>query len=274
MPPEHEVDAARSAGAALASVAAAIRLSAMAVTLALLLPAHLLTARGSTKPSSVARLFVRIARRLLGLRVTVGGAAPAGSGGVLYVSNHVSWADIFVLGSVLPASFVAKADVAVWPVLGWLVRQHGTIFVDRTRRSRAGEQSDSIAKRLKDGDSVLLFPEGTSSDGQGVLPFRSALFASAVAAGARVQPVTVAWIKVGRRPVVEANRRTIAWIDDMELVPHIWALLRGGGAEARIVCHPVLAAGDRRTLARASQGLVTQGLEHASDEGAFKEGAA
>jgi 1-acyl-sn-glycerol-3-phosphate acyltransferase len=245
---------------------AVFRLSAILLALAALLPIHMLFFRRRAQPSPVARLFVRIARRLLGLKVTLQGAAPA-CGGILYVSNHVSWADIFVLGSVLPVSFVAKAEVGRWPVLGWLARQHGTIFVDRTRRSKAGEQSDSIAARLDSDNAVLLFPEGTSSDGQAVLPFRSALFASAIAAGARVQPVTLAWTRVGHHPVDEANRRTIAWIDDMELLPHIWDLLRAGGAEARVICHPTLPAGDRRTLAEASRAQIVQGLESAFRSG-------
>ncbi|HZG08142.1 MAG TPA: lysophospholipid acyltransferase family protein [Allosphingosinicella sp.] len=267
MPPGHEVDAESSGHTVAASVAALFRLGAIILALAALLPIHLLFFRGREQPSPVARLFVRIARRLLGLRVAFQGAAPA-RGAVLYVSNHVSWADIFVLGSLLPVSFVAKAEVGRWPMLGWLVRQHGTIFVDRTRRTKAGEQSDAIAARLRLANAVLLFPEGTSSDGRAVLPFRSALFASAVAAEARVQPVSIVWTRVGGRALDEANRRTIAWIDDMELLPHIWALLRAGGAEALVTCHPFLPAGDRRTLAEASRALVVQGLESALRSGA------
>jgi 1-acyl-sn-glycerol-3-phosphate acyltransferase len=266
MPLEHGVDAPGPGHGAGASAAAVLRLAGIILALAALLPIHLLLFRGRDQPSPVARLFVRVARRLLGLRVTLQGAAPA-RGAVLYVSNHVSWADIFVLGSVLPVSFVAKADVGLWPVLGWLARQHGTIFVDRTRRSKAVEQSDAIAARLGSANAVLLFPEGTSSDGRAVLPFRSALFASAVAAGAPVQPVTIAWTGIGGRSVDEANRRAIAWIDDMELLPHIWGLLRAGGAEARVTCHPTLPAGDRRTLAETSRVLVVEGLESALRSG-------
>lgn len=267
MPPGHEVDAARRGAAAGASALAVLRLIGLVLALVALLPIHLLISRGAARPSPVAHLFVRIARRLLGLRVTVEGAAPAG-GAILYVSNHISWADIFVLGSVFPASFVAKAEVEGWPVLGWLVRQHGTIFVDRTRRSKTAEQSEAIAGRLRGGNAVLLFPEGTSSDGQGVLPFRSALFASAQEAGVCVQPVTIVWTRVGSHPLGEANRRTIAWIDDMELLPHIWHLLCAGGARARVIRHPLIMPGDRRTLAEASRALVVAGLESALREGA------
>jgi 1-acyl-sn-glycerol-3-phosphate acyltransferase len=101
--------------------------------------------------------------------------------------------------------------------------------VDRTRRSRVGEQRDAIADRLRDGGAVFLFPEGTSSDGRQVLPFKSALFASVVSVGCAVQPVTIHWTSVGGRPLDDINRLTIAWIDDMELLPHIWGLLPPAG---------------------------------------------
>jgi 1-acyl-sn-glycerol-3-phosphate acyltransferase len=260
MPLGHEVDARPRAGGAVAVVGAVVRLGMLVLALAPLLPLHLITRRGSAPPSRAARLYVRIARRLLGLRFSVEGGS-VGSSPILLVSNHVSWADIFVLGSAFPASFVAKSEVGGWPILGWLVGQHGTIFVDRARRGRVGEQRDAIADRLRDGGAVFLFPEGTSSDGRKVLPFKSALFASVEAVGCAVQPVTIHWTSVGGRPLDDINRLTIAWIDDMELLPHIWGLLRAGGAEARLICHPAVTGSNRRELARLSHARVSGGLE-------------
>jgi 1-acyl-sn-glycerol-3-phosphate acyltransferase len=239
---------------------ASVRIALIGLALAILFPAHLLRRRGAAHPSSAAGLFVRIARRLLRLRYSLEGQ-PVGDDAFLMVSNHVSWADIFVLGSAFPGSFVAKSDVADWPILGWLVGQHGTIFVERTRRSTVGLQRDTIEGRLRSGRGVILFPEGTSSDGLQVLPFKSALFAPAVSAGCAVQPVTIVWTAVGGRPINETNRRTIAWIDDMELLPHLWDLLCAGGAEARLICHPAMRGPDRRELAERSLACVAAGLE-------------
>lgn len=243
----------------------AIRLLLLFAALLILLPLHLVSPKRD-RPGKVGRLFLRIGCRLLGLRFSSEGqpAEPP----VLFVSNHVSWADIFVLGSALPGAFVAKSDVAGWPALGWLARRSGTLFVDRERRSAAGRQSDVIGERLRDGGGVILFPEGTTGDGTALLPFKSALFASAFAAGAPVQPVAIRWQRVGGRPIDAATRPLIAWIDDMELAPHVWALLRAGGAEARLIFTPPLAAGDypsRRALAEACRAAISQS---ASSEGA------
>jgi 1-acyl-sn-glycerol-3-phosphate acyltransferase len=259
MPVGHEVDARATRGAATFA-GAVVRLGLLVLALALLLPLHLLGPRRSAHPSPAARSYLRIARRLLRLRFHVEGV-PAGDGAFLLVSNHVSWADIMVLGSAFPGSFVAKSEVAGWPILGWLVRQHGTIFVERARRGMAGQQRDAIADRLRSGSTVILFPEGTSSDGRQVLPFKSALFASAVSASCAVQPVTIVWTAVGGRPVDESNRRMVAWIDDMDLLPHVWDLLCAGGAEARLICNPAVTGSDRRELALRSQESVTKGLE-------------
>jgi 1-acyl-sn-glycerol-3-phosphate acyltransferase len=264
MPLEHGVDArGRSLAGRLNQArmvaSALIRLAAILTALLVLLPLHLLSRGKAIHPGPIARLFVRTACRLLRLRFRIEGREIAASP-VLFVSNHVSWGDIFVLGSAFPASFVAKADVARWPVLGWLIARHGTIFVDRTRRSEVGAQRDAIGARLQSGDSIFLFPEGTSSDGRQVLPFKSALFASAARSGARVQPVTIVWTLVGGRPIDETNRRRIAWIDDMLLLPHLWELLVIGGAEARIICHEPIAATGRRELAEFSRRQVAAGL--------------
>ena len=110
--------------------------------------------------------------------------APMRDRAVLYVSNHVSWADILVIGSVAPVAFVAKREVASWPLVGITAKIQRTVFVDRTRRHQAAEAVADIVKRLKDGVSVVLFAEGTSSDGNRVLPFRSALLGAVEEASA------------------------------------------------------------------------------------------
>src|SRR6185437_15208856 len=122
----------------------------------------------------VATLYYRVLCRLLRIHIRVVGA-PVRDRAVLFVSNHLSWADILVIGALGPVAFVAKREVADWPLVGVAARLQRTVFVDRARRHQTGEAVGAIVGRLIGGTSVVLFAEGTSSDGNRVLPFRSAL---------------------------------------------------------------------------------------------------
>src|SRR5262249_10833230 len=123
------------------------------------------------------RAFLWWVGKVLGLRVILKGEI-ARSAPVLVVSNHVSWLDIVALGGLVPLSFVAKSEVAGWPIIGTLARLHRAIFVDRTRRSATHDITRLIGHRLVAGDTIVLFGEGTTGDGNRVLPFRPALLAS------------------------------------------------------------------------------------------------
>ncbi len=150
-----------------------------ALALAVLLPFHLLAMAASGRSSmKVAQLWQRFACFLIGIRVTVTGA-PVGDRPLLLLSNHNSWIDIPVLASVAPVSFVAKSEVAGWPVVSFLAKAQRTVFVERNNRRATGAQADEMAGRLSKGDIIVLFAEGTSSDGNKVLPFRSALVGAA-----------------------------------------------------------------------------------------------
>ena len=122
----------------------------------------------------IARNYYRVLCTILRIRVRVSGT-PVRERAVLFVSNHVSWADIVVIGSLAPVAFVAKSEVAKWPLVGITAKMQRTVFVDRTRRHQAADAVKEIVARLAGGTSVVLFAEGTSSDGNRVLPFRSAL---------------------------------------------------------------------------------------------------
>ncbi|MGE0260060.1 MAG: lysophospholipid acyltransferase family protein, partial [Alphaproteobacteria bacterium] len=122
--------------------------------------------------ASFPRFYHRCCRRILGIEVCVVGA-PAASRPVLFAANHISYLDITVLGSLLDASFVAKTEIAGWPLFGWLARLQRSVFIDRRARTTA-HQRDSIAARLAAGEALILFPEGTSGDGNRLLPVKSA----------------------------------------------------------------------------------------------------
>lgn len=189
----------------------------------------------------------RIALALLRVRVLERGR-PAEARPLLILSNHVSWLDISVIGSRMPLSFIAKAEVAGWPVFGLFARLQRTVFVDRTRRADTGRVTSAIAVRLGRGDPMVLFPEGTSTNGSEVLPFRSALVGAArqtLADGqvladdpgstgtggagqrAMVQPLSIAYTRLAGLPMGRIKRPLVAWYGDMDLAPHLLALMAG-----------------------------------------------
>ncbi|MDW8314859.1 MAG: lysophospholipid acyltransferase family protein [Rhodovarius sp.] len=207
----------------------------------------LLPGRGK---SAFPRLYWRILCWLIGLRLQVVGQ-PAPGGRVLFVSNHSSWLDIPALGGVLDARFISKAEVGEWPLIGWVARLGRTVFVSRSR-ARTGEEAGEIAARLSAGESLILFPEGTTSDGARVLPFRSAFFA--VAGAARlVQPVTIVYDRMGGLPACRRDRPIFAWYGDMGTASHAWRLLRRAGTRCTIVLHepfPPEAIPNRKLMAQ------------------------
>lgn len=205
--------------------------------------------------------------RILGIRVRRIGW-PATARPVLFASNHVSYLDIPVLGSLLPASFIAKREVAGWPLFGWLAKLQRTIFIDRQVHSTR-TQRDSIAARLAACDPLILFPEGTSGNGNRVLPFKSALFSVAegedggTAAPLTVQPVSIAYTRLDGLPIGRLLRPLFAWYGDMAMAPHLWTVLGLGTVEVVVEFHPpttVAECGSRKALARYCQGYVGAGL--------------
>ena len=210
------------------------------------------------------RWYHRRCCRILGLRVRAIGR-PAAARPVLFAANHISYLDITVLSSLLAASFVAKTEVAGWPLFGWLARLQRSVFVDRKVRSTA-EQRDSIAARLAAKDALILFPEGTSGDGNRVLPFKSALFSVADHAAAGpvvVQPVSVAYTRLDGMPIGRALRPLFAWYGSMAMAPHLWTMLGLGTVEVVVEFHPpttLAECGSRKTLARYCEERVSAGL--------------
>lgn len=211
--------------------------------------------------------YHRLCCRIMGLKVRVVGT-PSAARPTLFVSNHVSYLDIPVLGSILPASFVAKMEVAQWPGYGLLAKLQRTVFVDRRRNSTA-RQRDSIRARLADGDPLVLFPEGTSNDGNRILPFRSALLSVAEIASEpplTVQPVSVAYPSVNGLPMGWGLRPLVAWYGGMELGGHLWRFSRLGQVEAVVEFHPPVGVADfpsRKELTRYCAEMVAGGVDRA-----------
>jgi 1-acyl-sn-glycerol-3-phosphate acyltransferase len=205
------------------------------------------------------RVYYRTLCWLIGLRLNVVGQ-PSGRKPVLYLSNHCSWLDILVLGATLEACFVSKEEVGRWPLISIVARLGRTVFVSRAR-GRTGEEAKELRARLAAGDSFILFPEGTSSDGSRVLPFRSSLLAAADAA-ASVQPVSLVYDRLGGLPACRRDRPVFAWFGDMDIATHFWRLARRSGARATVLLHEPAdpaAFPDRKALTAAAARVVSEG---------------
>jgi 1-acyl-sn-glycerol-3-phosphate acyltransferase len=188
----------------------------------------------------IPRWWHRFAAKVLGIRIRRTGRM-AEMRPLLLAANHVSWVDIIALGAVADVYFVAKADMANWPAIGWLCKMQRTVFVERERRGRSGEQADEIGARIAAGDPMVLFAEGTTSDGNLLKPFNSTLFGAAKMALAEapegkvfIQPVAIAYTRLHGMPLGRDKRGHVAWIGDQDLLPHLVALLRGGALDAEI----------------------------------------
>ncbi|MEQ8965451.1 MAG: lysophospholipid acyltransferase family protein [Azospirillaceae bacterium] len=230
--------------------------------------------------TALPRWYHRICTRILGLDLEIRGT-PSGVRPTLFVANHASYLDIMVLGAIIPGSFVAKREVRDWPFFGWLARLQRTVFVDR-RPSAADAQRTEIRSRLAARENLILFPEGTSSDGNRTLPFKSALFAAAgvtpdavgggkAAAGpdpaaVTVQPVSIACTALDGIPLGRWLRPVYAWYGDMDLASHIWEMVRLGRLTVVVEFHDPVAPADfasRKALAEHCRARVADGMSRA-----------
>lgn len=206
--------------------------------------------------------YHRICCRIMGLDISASGARSM-SRPTLFVSNHSSYLDILVLGALIPGYFVAKSEVAGWPLFGLLAKLQRTVFVDRRSRN-AGAHHDQLRQRLEARDNLILFPEGTSSDGNRTLPFKSALFAAAgITIGEQpvvVQPVSITCTDLDDLPIGRRFRPFYAWYGDMDLAPHLWSMAGLGRLKIRVTFHPPTTLrdmGSRKVLAARCWDVVS-----------------
>jgi 1-acyl-sn-glycerol-3-phosphate acyltransferase len=186
---------------------------------------------------------------------------------LLIVANHSSWLDISVITAVAPAVFVAKQEIARWPVFGLLAKLQRTVFVDRTRRHKTRDVNAEIARRLAEGDPVVLFGEGTAGDGNRVLPFRTALIGAARDALAEaghtgrvwIQPLSIAYTHMRGLPISRHERPRVAWYGRMSMGPHLAGIARCGSIDVRVMWGEPIAfdeQSDRKQVARALETQV------------------
>jgi len=212
--------------------------------------------------------FHRRLIRILGIKIERRGRQSR-SRPTLFVSNHSSYIDIEVLGALLPVSFVAKSEVRDWPIFGWLARLQRSVFVER-RASRTANARDEMQERLNAGDNLVLFAEGTSNDGNRVLPFKSALFSVAQYRvhdePLTVQPVSITYTQLDGMPMGRYLRPYYAWYGDMELASHAWKFLGLGRTTVVVEFHPPVSIddfGSRKALADHCHAAVSGGVSNA-----------
>ena len=195
--------------------------------------------------------------RAMGLTLQVSGTSRPGA--TLIVANHVSWLDIAAIHAAAPhARFVSKADVLQWPLLGWLIRGAGTLFIQRERKRDAVRVVHAMAESLKEGDTVAVFPEGTTGAGPALLPFHANLLQAAVATETPVQPIVLRFHDTAR-PFSEA----VAFLGETTLLQSVWrvASARGLGVSVELLPPVGTRHADRRALAEHLRELMAEKLQ-------------
>ena len=241
--------------------------SALVVLTLVLLPFQLIGIAFDLRlQRTIPHLYHRILSALIGVRIREVGVRSTATP-TLILSNHVSWLDICVITALAPVVFVAKSEVAEWPVFGWLAKLQRTIFINRQARHQTGAATREIARRLLGGDAVVLFAEGTSSDGIRVLPFRSSLVGAvhhALGNTTRhthitVQPMSLAYVGFGGVPMGRGLRERVAWYGDADLVPHLLQVLSSGAVDVTVSWGEATAydmSADRKAIARDAEKSV------------------
>jgi 1-acyl-sn-glycerol-3-phosphate acyltransferase len=199
---------------------------------------------------------------ILNVRLSVKGEVPDFSAaGVMFVANHISWLDIYLLDAVCPVRFVSKAEVRAWPVIGWLAVKIGTLFIERARRHDTARAGREVVEALRQGDCVALFPEGTTSNGTLLRPFHASLLQSAINSGARVWPVAIRYVhRDGTANLVPA------YVDDMSFGTSLFRILNEPNMEAEITyLEPLPVQGrSRRELAALAEKAIANALSLAA----------
>lgn len=254
-------------------VAAAVRLVAFVVWVLVVVPvvAFLGSCRLIGPCRSVARFFWRGVARIIGITLVVRGQ-PCPDQPLLYVSNHASYLDIVVIGALVRTAFVAKKEVGQWPGIGFMAKLGRTVFIERHPRRSKDQKDEMIARLMSVGESLVLFPEGTSNDGNRVLPFKSALLSVAEARlpdgrPLPVQPISIAYTHLGGLPMGRGWRPYFAWYGDMELAPHLWTVLGLGRLTVEVDFHPAVTLeqfGSRKALADHCYETIRRGVVEAN----------
>ena len=189
--------------------------------------------------SRLNRNFTLLLRMILNIKITVtGDEGQLERGGYVIIANHVSYVDGIVLGSIFPILFVSKREVKSWPIIGQWNTLCGTVFINRQHKEEAGSLVEEISRKLKHEANILLFPEGTSTNGEKMLPFQTVPLAAPLRNRSIIVPATIAYKSLDDAPVTAANRDAICWYGDMDFLTHFWQLLGHRSIEVLVTIQP------------------------------------
>jgi lyso-ornithine lipid O-acyltransferase len=189
--------------------------------------------------SRLSRSFTFLVRTILNIKVTVvGEEGQLENGGYVIIGNHVSYVDGIILGSMFPIVFVSKREVKHWPIIGPWKTLCGTIFINRQRKDLVASLVKEMRRKLRQETNILLFPEGTSTNGERILPFQTAPLAAPLRNRSIIVPISLAYKSIEDEPVTVANRDLLYWYGDMEFVPHFWKLLSLRSIEVIVTIQP------------------------------------
>src|SRR6185369_14565228 len=214
------------------------------------------------------RRSVAVLRAIMGIKITVQGDLDiVDIEGAVITANHLGYLDGFVLGSLFPVIFVTKGEVRRWPIIGAWTALCGCVYIDRQRKGKISRAVENIVERLNQKASILIFPEGTSTNGEHLLPFQTAPFAAPLRAHAPVVPLTINYRRIDGAPVSPANRDKVFWYGDMDFMPHFWGVMGLKKIEVAIQLHaPIETAHfknnsvSRRQLCQACHNAIASGL--------------
>ena len=189
--------------------------------------------------SRLNRNYTLLLRLILNIKVTIAGdEGQLERGGYVIIANHVGYVDGIVLGSIFPIIFVSKREVKKWPVVGQWNVLCGTIFINRQRKNQVGALIREMTRKLKQEANILLFPEGTSTNGEKMLPFQTVPLAAPLRSRSIIVPATVTYKTINDQPVTPANRDLVYWYGDMDFVTHLWKFLGLRGVEVLVTIQP------------------------------------
>ena len=189
--------------------------------------------------SRLNRAYTLLARLILNIKVTVSGdEGQLERGGYVIIANHVSYVDGIVLGSIFPIVFVSKKEVRSWPIVGQWNILCGTIFINRQHKEQVGRLVQEMSRKLKQDANILLFPEGTSTNGERMLPFQTVPLAAPLRSRSIIVPATITYKSIDDRLVSADNRDLIYWYGEMDFITHFWKLLSLRGVEVLVTIQP------------------------------------
>jgi 1-acyl-sn-glycerol-3-phosphate acyltransferase len=221
--------------------------------------------------SFIIYLFGKVFTLILGVRVEIGGEKTLlKKRGVFFVSNHLSYLDGIIATSLSPLVFIARGDLRQWPFFGIFSLLSNTIFVERNSRYNLQRDISKIVGFLKSKVNVILYPEGTSTDGKKLLPFKSSFFAAAQEAGCMIVPLAIKYKKINAQSLSKKNQDLVYWYGDMEFLPHLWKVLKLDKILVEVrVCRPQLASeftdkplsSARKCLSESCRLSIVEGLQ-------------